>query len=69
MLFQDQVFQEIANLLGVEDATTSTPEWFQKRMPPIKQVFHNMNAKEKADLDEEQEKMMQEGYPELTRQR
>ena len=68
-LYQDRVFKEIGNLLGVEDATTSTPGWFQMRLPAIKSVLDTMTAEEKAILETEQDKMMQEGYPEQTKQR
>jgi hypothetical protein len=68
-LYQDRVFQEIANLLGVEDATTSTLGWFQMRLPAIKRVFENMTAEEKVVLDAGREKMMREGYTEQTKRR
>src|ERR1700679_1417921 len=68
-LYQDRVFKEIGKLLGVSDATTSTPGWFQMRLPAIKSVFDSMTAEEKAVLDAEQEKMMEEGYPEQTKRR
>jgi hypothetical protein len=68
-LYQDRVFQEIANLLGVEDATTSTPGWFPMRLPAIKHVFENMTEEEKAVLHAEQEKMMREGYTEQMKRR
>jgi len=60
-------FQRDRNLLGVEDATTSTPGWFQMRLPVIKSVFDTMTAEEKAILETEQDKMMREGYPEQTK--
>ena len=50
-LYKDRVFKEIGNLLGVEDATTSTPGWFQLRLPAIKSVFDSMTAEEKAMLE------------------
>jgi hypothetical protein len=68
-LYKDRVFKEIGNLLGVEDATTSTPGWFQLRLPAIKSVFDSMTAQEKAMLETEQDKMMREGYPEVTKRR
>ena len=60
-LYKDWVFKEIGNLLGVEDATTSTPGWFQMWLPAIKSIFDSMTAEEKAMLETEQDKMMQEG--------
>jgi hypothetical protein len=68
-LYQDRVFEEIGNLLGVEDATTTTPGWFEMRTPAIKNVFNSMTAAEKAVLDAEQEKMTGEGYPEQKKRR
>ena len=56
-------------MLGVEDASTSTPGWFQNRLPAIKRVFDSLNAEEKAVLENEQGKMEGEGYPEKTKQR
>ena len=53
-------------MLGIEDATASTPGWFQMQLPAIKSVFHSMTAEEKAVLEAEQEKM-EEGYPEQTK--
>jgi hypothetical protein len=68
-LYRDRVFKEIGNMMGVEDATTNTPGWFQMRMPAIKRVFDSMTEVEKAVLDSEQERMMGEGYPEQTKRR
>jgi hypothetical protein len=56
--------KEIGNRLGIEDATTGTPGWFQMRLPAIKSVFNSMTAEEKAILETEQDKMMRDGYPE-----
>jgi hypothetical protein len=68
-LYRDRVLQEISNLLGVEDATTSTPGWFEMRLPAIKHVSENMTAEEKAVLDAEREKMMRAGYTEQMKRR
>jgi ribosomal protein S5 len=68
-LYRDRVFKEIGNMMGVEDATTNTPGWFQMQMPAIKRVFDSMTEVEKAVLDSEQERMMGEGYPEQTKRR
>jgi hypothetical protein len=68
-LYQARVFQEITNLLGVDEATTSTLGWFQMQMLAIKQLFNKMDTQEKSVLDDEQEKMVQQGYPEQMRQR
>jgi hypothetical protein len=68
-LHQDRVWKEIGDMLGVEDASTSTPGWFQNRLPAIKRVFESLNAEEKAVLENEQEKMEGEGYSEKTKRR
>jgi hypothetical protein len=68
-LHRDRVWKEIGDMLGVEDASTSTPGWFQNRLPAIKRVFESLNAEEKAVLENEQEKMEGEGYPEKTKRR
>jgi len=66
-LHQDRVWKEIGDMLGVEDASTSTPGWFQNRLPAIKRIFESMTAEEKAVLEAEQEKMERDGYPEKTK--
>jgi hypothetical protein len=68
-LYRDQVFKEISHMMGVEDANTNTPGWFQMRMPAIKRVFDSMTIAEKAVLHSEQERMIGEGYPEQTKRR
>ena len=66
-LHQDRVWKEIGDMLGVEDASTSTPGWFQNRLPAIKRIFESMTAEEKVVLEAEQEKMERKGYPEKTK--
>jgi hypothetical protein len=68
-LHRDRVWKEIGDMLGVEDASTSTPGWFQNRLPAIKRVFDSLNAEEKAVLENERGKMEGEGYPEKTKRR
>ena len=63
------MFREIANMLGIEEATSSTPGWFRMRLAAIKRVFNSMSASEQAELDAEREKMEREGYPEQTKRR
>jgi hypothetical protein len=53
--------------MGVEDANTNTPGWFQMRMLAIKRVFDSMTTAEKVVLHSEQERMIGEGYPEQTK--
>ena len=68
-LYRDRVMQEIANLLHIEDANTSTPGWFQMRMPAIKNVYDQMTTEEKLGVRDERDKIMCQGYPEETKQR
>jgi hypothetical protein len=61
--------QEIAKMLDVEDATMSTPGWFQMRMPAIKNVYDQMTAEEKLGVRDDRDKIMRQGYPEETKRR
>jgi hypothetical protein len=61
--------QEITKMLDVEDATTTTPGWFQMQMPAIKNVYDQMTPQEKLGVHEERDKIMCQGYPEETKQR
>jgi hypothetical protein len=61
--------QEIAKMLDVEDATTTTPGWFQMRMPAIKNVYDQMTPQEKLGVRDEGDKVMRQGYPEETKRR
>ena len=58
------VFAEIATILGLQSADTSTPGWFSKRLPAIKNVIEKMTEEEKLKLDEEVKRISKEGYPE-----
>lgn len=63
------MFEEIAYLLNVEEATTSTPGWLPMRLPAIKRVFDSMTEEERAELYAEREKMMRQGYSEQKKRR
>lgn len=60
---QDLVYKEIANLLGVEKADSSTDHWFEKRLPAIKNILDRMTDVESAELDEEVKRINNEGFP------
>jgi hypothetical protein len=68
-LHRDQVMQEIAKMLDVEDATMTTAGWFQMRMPAIKNVYDQMTPQEKLGVRDEQDRVMRQGYSEETKQR
>jgi hypothetical protein len=68
-LYRDRVLQQIANLLHVEVASTTTPGWFKMQTPAIKLVFDHMTADEKAVLRAERDKIMREGYSDQTKRR
>jgi hypothetical protein len=66
---RDEVFCEIAKLRGLEEANTSTPEWFKSRMKALGNILGRMTDEEKSQLDEEVSKIANAGYPEEQRRR
>ncbi|KAM6490263.1 hypothetical protein JOM56_014240 [Amanita muscaria] len=62
MLYEDCVWDEIASLLGVEEANSSTLGWFGMRMRALQNIHRKMSEAEKAKVDEEVEKMSRKGY-------
>lgn len=65
----DLVFREIAALLGIEKADTSTPDWFGKRLPAIQNIVEKMTDEEKAKLDAKVQQINNKGYPEEIKRR
>lgn len=57
-----KVFEEIARLLGVPTADETTPGWFHKRMAALGNIIASMTEHEKAQLDDEVEKISTQGY-------
>lgn len=68
-LHQDSVLKEIATLLNVEKATTTTTGWFPKRITAAGVVLEKMNAEQKAELATEVERIRNEGYPDEVKRR
>ncbi len=66
---REDVFAEIATLLGVESADTNTPGWFHKRMPALGNILRRMTTAEKEELDRERDRMVKEGHTEEDRRR
>ena len=61
---QDKVFAEIADILGMEQADTNTPNWFSHRMVAMKNIIERMSSGELAELDKEVAAIAAEGYSE-----
>ncbi|KAF8814119.1 hypothetical protein BYT27DRAFT_7250340 [Phlegmacium glaucopus] len=61
---QDLVLAEIANMLGLEEANTTTPGWFAKRLPAIANMLERMTPEGMAALDADVERINRLGYPE-----
>jgi hypothetical protein len=60
---QDEVMTEIASMLGIEEATTSTKGWFGKRLTAVKSIIDRMTEGEQRQLDAEVARINMEGYP------
>ena len=52
---QEDVFAEIAKLLGVPSANTNTEGWFSKRMQALKNILRMMSDEEAEELEREQQ--------------
>ena len=51
---QQDVFAEIARLLGVPLANANTPGWFNKHMQALKNILSTMSDEEAEELEREQ---------------
>ena len=60
---QEDVFKEIALMLGVEEADTTMAGWFSKRLPAISNIIEQMSVVEQRELDAEVERINRQGYP------
>jgi hypothetical protein len=63
MTRQDDVFQYIADAMGIEKADASTPGWFGKRLPACKKLISEMTSEEEQKLEMEIERMKRQGVP------
>ena len=63
------VHAEIALLLGVPEVTTTTPGWFGACMKAMGNIIAWMSPEEKATLEQERERISQEGHPEELRRK
>jgi len=60
---QDEVFEEIASILGLDSADTTTPGWFQLRTKASKNIIDRMSADDRNILEDEQDRLENEGLP------
>jgi hypothetical protein len=65
---KEEVFEEIAKLLHIEKADSSTPGWFSQRMPAIKLILARTTT-DKLWVDSEVDRITREGYPERVKRR
>lgn len=66
---QEKVFQEIALILGIEIANTSTPGWFQLRTKASKNIILAMSDEERKVLEDESDRMEKDGLPQDVQRR
>ena len=66
---EKDVHAEIASLLGVPEATTTTPGWFGTRMKAMGNIIARMSPEEKATLEQERERISWEGHLEELRRK
>lgn len=60
---EKDVFEEIASFLGLDNANTFTPGWFQLRTAASKNILDRMGDEERRKLEEEADRMQKEGLP------
>lgn len=60
---RDEVFAEIAKLLGCDHADAYTPGWFPKRGVAIANIYKRLDNSEKTELDRQLDMTKQQGYP------
>jgi hypothetical protein len=59
----EDVFKEIASILNMVSADTSTPGWFQLRTTATKKILDRMNDEEKKTLEDEADRIEKDGLP------
>ena len=60
---QQDVFAEIARLLGIPSVNANTPGWFHKHMQALKNILSTMSDEEAEELEREQKRITAQGYP------
>jgi len=66
---QGKVFEEIAIIMNIDTANTSTPGWFALRTKASKNILDSMTEEERNELDIEVDRMQKEGLPEDVQRR
>lgn len=66
---QKDVFQEIASILGLDNADTKTPGWFQLRTKASKNIINSMTQEDRNNLENEADRMQKEGLPQDVQRR
>lgn len=61
--YRDQVFEELKDLLNVEEIDPSSPGVFQQRTVASKRVFDKMSEAEKEEIYQKVETYRKEGLP------
>lgn len=60
---QEEVFEEIASIMEIPKADTSTPGWFPLRTKASKNILEKMTNDERRELEDVAEKLKSEGLP------
>ena len=63
------MFEEIAVILNIDNANTSTPGWFQLRTKASKNILDSMTEDETKAIEEEADRMHKEGLPQDVQRR
>ena len=64
-MWQQDIMDEITNILGVEEATIKTQEWFAAQAPAIKNIINKMTGDELTALDIQVEEIALHSYDEI----
>ena len=62
-IMQDEVMEEVAKLMDIDSANTSTPGWFPFRTTAAKNLLKKMSDAEKNQLLKKVEDMAENGFP------
>lgn len=68
-LWPERAWDEIASLLGVEKADTTTPGWLGKRLTALGNVRSRLTTSEKQELEVERDKLAAQGNSEEVKRR